>query len=84
VQAVINASKGIDRKTLMTFSGIAEQKIKVPFATLSGPTFAAELLEQRPTAAVLASKDKKFLASAVQELSAYILPQLSHRQPPRL
>lgn len=69
VQAVMNASKGIDRKTLNTFSGMAEKQIKAPFATLSGPTFAAELLEQKPTAAVLASKDKKFLASAVQKLS---------------
>ncbi|KAL4557298.1 hypothetical protein LXL04_035471 [Taraxacum kok-saghyz] len=40
-----------------------------PFVALSGPSFALELMNNLPTAMVVASKDKK-LANAVQQLLA--------------
>lgn len=61
IAGLVNASKGIDRESLLTFSSLAQKNLKCPFATLSGPTFADELAQKKPTACVLAGKDKKFL-----------------------
>jgi len=66
IAGVVNASKGIDRESLLTFTSLAKKSLKCPTATLSGPTFAAELAAQKPTACVVASKDAGF-AKAVAE-----------------
>lgn len=66
---VINAAKGIDRKTLLTFSSLAKKYLSVPFATLSGPTFAKEVIERKPTACVVASKNSRFAKLISQRLS---------------
>jgi glycerol-3-phosphate dehydrogenase (NAD(P)+) len=70
IAGVINASKGIDRKSLLTFSGLAKKYLRVPFATLSGPTFAQEVAEKKPTACVLAGKNQKFLANVARLASS--------------
>lgn len=61
LRGVINASKGIEHQTLNTFSPVYKKfKIKAPAATLSGPSFAEELRQKKPTACVIASRDLKF------------------------
>lgn len=57
---VVNASKGIDQKTLLSFTGLAKKHLRCPHGSLSGPTFAQEVLEQRPTACVIASQNLRF------------------------
>ncbi|MBX7149167.1 NAD(P)-dependent glycerol-3-phosphate dehydrogenase [bacterium] len=66
----INASKGIENKTLMLPSQIVSdvlgEKIKERFVVLTGPTFAEEIAQDFPTAAVVASQ-KLELAEEVQQ-----------------
>lgn len=57
VKGIINASKGIDQKTLLTFTDLARKLVRARTATLSGPTFADEVLQKKPTACVIASRD---------------------------
>jgi glycerol-3-phosphate dehydrogenase (NAD(P)+) len=78
---VINASKGIDRETLMTFSSLAQKILKVPFGTLSGPTFARELSEKKPTACVLATKNEAWGKRIAEELSCSYFRIYSHHDP---
>ncbi len=68
IAGLVNASKGIDRKTLLTFTSLAK-KLRAPSATLSGPTFAQELAERRPTACVVASQDRAFAKSVAEIFS---------------
>ncbi|KAK4273783.1 hypothetical protein QN277_017114 [Acacia crassicarpa] len=66
----ISLSKGLELNTLRMMSQIIPQALKnprQPFVALSGPSFASELMNQLPTAMVVASKDKK-MANAVQQL----------------
>ncbi|XP_066393637.1 glycerol-3-phosphate dehydrogenase [NAD(+)], chloroplastic-like isoform X2 [Miscanthus floridulus] len=68
----ISLSKGLELNTLRTMSKIIPRALgnrRQPFVVLSGPSFAAELMNKLPTAMVVASKDKK-LASSVQQLLA--------------
>jgi glycerol-3-phosphate dehydrogenase (NAD(P)+) len=78
---VINASKGIDRKTLLTFSSLAKKFLKCPFGTLSGPTFAKEVSEGRPTACVLASRDFDFAKLVSRKISHSRFRVYSSRDP---
>ncbi|KAG5402312.1 hypothetical protein IGI04_016919 [Brassica rapa subsp. trilocularis] len=68
----ISLSKGLELNTLRMMSQIIPTALKnprQPFVALSGPSFALELMNNLPTAMVVASKDKK-LANAVQQLLA--------------
>ncbi|KAK0593289.1 hypothetical protein LWI29_034315 [Acer saccharum] len=68
----ISLSKGLELNTLRMMSQIIPRALKnprQPFIALSGPSFALELMNELPTAMVVASKDKK-LANAVQQLLA--------------
>ncbi|KAK3014939.1 hypothetical protein RJ639_009955, partial [Escallonia herrerae] len=68
----ISLSKGLELNTLRTMSQIIPQALRnprQPYIVLSGPSFASELMNNLPTAMVVASKDKK-LATAVQQLLA--------------
>ncbi|KAJ6806522.1 glycerol-3-phosphate dehydrogenase [NAD(+)], chloroplastic [Iris pallida] len=68
----ISLSKGLELNTLRMMSQIIPQALqnpRQPFAVLSGPSFAVELMHKLPTAMVVASKDKK-LASSAQQLLA--------------
>jgi len=77
---VINASKGIDRETLKTFSSLAS-RMKFPIGTLTGPTFAKELQEKKPTACVLAGKNKKWVATWSRLFSNSYFRVYEHHDP---
>jgi glycerol-3-phosphate dehydrogenase (NAD(P)+) len=53
---IINASKGIENKTLCTVDKILQQELDIEykFAVISGPTFAAEIAKGVPSALVAA------------------------------
>ena len=56
---VVICAKGIEQETLALMSEICEEVVpQAPVAILSGPTFAAEVALDRPTAVTLASADK--------------------------
>lgn len=52
---VLLTAKGIEQKTHQLQSGITEEFLNSPYSILSGPTFAEEVLENKPTACVVAS-----------------------------
>ncbi len=55
---LVNASKGIEKGTLLTVSGILAEVSGKRAAVLSGPSFAAEVISKHPTAVTIASEDK--------------------------
>jgi len=64
---VVSATKGVEEATLARMSRVAEEEaeragVRVGFAVLSGPTFAAELARAVPSAAVVASADAELAA----------------------
>ena len=60
--ALINAAKGIELNSLLRMSSLAREVLQ-PFAynyvMLSGPSFAAEVVDGHPTAVVLACEEEK-------------------------
>jgi len=70
---IISAVKGIEEDSLMLISQVTADIRKQPegerFAVLSGPTFAEEVAAGKPTAAVIASKDKNLAGDARKLLS---------------
>ncbi|MEW6214177.1 MAG: NAD(P)H-dependent glycerol-3-phosphate dehydrogenase [Nitrospirota bacterium] len=54
---IINASKGIEKGTLLTVSSILKELSAHPVAVLSGPSFAKEVIKKLPTAVTLATED---------------------------
>ena len=65
--SLISASKGVENATLKRPSGILKELTGLDAAVLSGPSFAKEVLERKPTAVTLAAKDGKE-ALLLQEL----------------
>ena len=66
---LVSATKGIELETLARMSQVAFEEgtaagREVRFAVLSGPTFAAELARNVPSAAVIASDDAQFATEA--------------------
>lgn len=68
---IISVSKGMEVGTGEMMSAIIQSVLgkRKPAAFVSGPSFAQEMIEGRPTSLVAASRDKK-LARKVQELFA--------------
>ena len=69
---IISASKGITADTLENMAQLLPRCLRnpaQPLALISGPSFARELLRDRPTAVVVAAADEG-LRSAVQALFA--------------
>ncbi|HEY0514753.1 MAG TPA: NAD(P)H-dependent glycerol-3-phosphate dehydrogenase [Thermoanaerobaculia bacterium] len=71
---LISATKGIEPETLARMSQVAAEEGRaagreIRFAVLSGPTFAAELARNVPSAAVIASEEAAF-ATEVRECLA--------------
>jgi len=59
---LLGITKGIEKETLKVPSQIIEELIgKVPYAHLSGPGFAKEIIRGKPAKEVIASKDKVLL-----------------------
>lgn len=54
---IINASKGIEQKSLLTFSAIMRELTHHKVAVLSGPSFAQEVAKKLPTAVTLSIDD---------------------------
>ena len=65
---IVSGTKGLERDTLLRVSEIIEQELGdvVNIAVLSGPSFAAELARELPTAVSIASRD----AGVVQRVQA--------------
>ncbi len=57
---LVNASKGIEKKTLLTASGVFKELLgeRVKHAVLSGPSFAKEVSSKIPTAVSLATESE--------------------------
>jgi glycerol-3-phosphate dehydrogenase (NAD(P)+) len=64
---IISASKGIERKTLLTISAVLKELSGHPVAVLSGPSFAKEVIKKLPTAVTLATEDRN-TALILQEI----------------
>jgi glycerol-3-phosphate dehydrogenase (NAD(P)+) len=76
---VVIASKGIERETLALMTDVAAQEI--PHATvvaLSGPSFAAEVVAQQPTAVVVASTDADAALFSQQTFSSIHFRTYTH------
>jgi len=56
---IVSVSKGIEIGTLLTPSLILKEVLGRPASVLSGPSFAKEVLDRKPTAVTLAAEDKK-------------------------
>ena len=77
---LISATKGIEPETLARMGQVAAEEgaavgREVRYSVLSGPTFAAELARNVPSAAVIASEDSQF-ATEVRECLATPLLRL--------
>jgi glycerol-3-phosphate dehydrogenase (NAD(P)+) len=77
---LVSATKGIETETLARMSQVASEEgaaagREIRFSVLSGPTFAAELARNTPSAAVIASEDAAF-ATDVRECLATPLMRL--------
>ena len=67
-QLIINASKGIEEKTLMTMSAVIEEELpQAEIAVLSGPSHAEEVGRGLPTTIVVGAK-KKATAEYLQNI----------------
>jgi glycerol-3-phosphate dehydrogenase (NAD(P)+) len=69
---VVSATKGLEQETLFRVSEIVEQELgrAVHVAVLSGPSFAAELARQLPTAVSVASLDAAVVHQVQEEFRA--------------
>lgn len=56
---IISASKGIETGTLLTVSEIFHELTGKKVTAISGPSFAKEVIEKKPTAVTIASEDKE-------------------------
>lgn len=67
-QIIVSATKGIENDSLMTMTQVMSSEfIYDRYAVLSGPSFAQEVAEEKPTAVTVAAKDIA-TAEAVQEV----------------
>jgi len=67
-QIIVNVAKGIEEKTQLTISQIvAEELPQQPYAILSGPSHAEEVVKDIPTTIVVASKERR-IAEYIQEV----------------
>ena len=69
---IVSATKGLEQGTQFRVSEIVEQELggTVHVAVLSGPSFAAELARQLPTAVSVASRDAAVVHQVQEEFRA--------------
>jgi glycerol-3-phosphate dehydrogenase (NAD(P)+) len=68
---IVICSKGIERKTGLLMSEVANQYLPDnPCIILSGPNFAHEVAQNLPTATTIASKDREFGKLVVQAIGS--------------
>lgn len=58
---LLSAAKGLEIDSLLTMEGVAREELgpEVPYAALSGPSFAREVALKQPTAVTLASRQRE-------------------------
>ncbi len=70
---IVSATKGIENDTLLTMSGIWKEVLgperQIPVLSLSGPSFAKEVVRQVPTAITVAAEDLAMAKRAQQVFS---------------
>lgn len=71
---IICATKGLDENTGQLLNEVVEEILgtTVPYAVLSGPSFAREVAAGLPAAVVIASKQKTFLQDLTQRFNSPI------------
>ena len=69
---IVSATKGLETETLLRMTQIINQELgdARPIAVLSGPSFAAEVARQLPTAVSIASVDPELTTTVQSELRA--------------
>ncbi len=58
---LLSATKGMEIDSLLTMEGVAREELgaAVPYAVLSGPSFAREVVQKTPTAVTIASRRRE-------------------------
>ncbi len=58
---LVSATKGMEIESLLTMEGVVREELgaAVPYAVLSGPSFAREVSQKTPTAVTIASRRKE-------------------------
>jgi len=58
---LLSAAKGLEMDSLLTMEGVAREELgaEVPYAVLSGPSFAREVAMRQPTAVTLACRQRE-------------------------
>ena len=69
---VVSATKGLEQDTLLRMSEVLSQELRpgVHVAVLSGPSFAAEMARELPTAVSVASHDARVVEQVQEEFRA--------------
>ena len=73
--ALVNASKGIELDSLLRMSSLAREllhPLAYSYVMLSGPSFAAEVLDGHPTAVVLACEEERLAVRLRQAFSTHV------------
>jgi glycerol-3-phosphate dehydrogenase (NAD(P)+) len=57
---LVSATKGMEIDSLLTMEGVAREEMgaQIPYAVLSGPSFAREVVQKQPTAVTIASRQR--------------------------
>ncbi len=64
---IVSATKGIENETLMTMTQVmTDERANGLYAVLSGPSFAREVAEEKPTAVTVAARDPQVAAQVQQ------------------
>jgi glycerol-3-phosphate dehydrogenase (NAD(P)+) len=58
---LLSATKGVEIDSMLTMEGVAREELgpEVPYAVLSGPSFAMEVVQRQPTAVTIASRQRE-------------------------
>jgi glycerol-3-phosphate dehydrogenase (NAD(P)+) len=66
---LVSATKGMENDSLLTMEGVVREElgVAVPYAVLSGPSFAREVAQKQPTAVTIASRRRE-VARLLQRL----------------
>jgi glycerol-3-phosphate dehydrogenase (NAD(P)+) len=66
---LLSAAKGVEIDSMLTMEGVSREELgpEVPYAVLSGPSFAREVVQKQPTAVTIASRRRE-VAQLLQKL----------------
>jgi glycerol-3-phosphate dehydrogenase (NAD(P)+) len=66
---LLSATKGVEIDSMLTMEGVTREELgpEVPYAVLSGPSFALEVAQKQPTAVSIASRQRE-VAKYLQKL----------------